>query len=115
MLAFVLRDVGRQSTDVDAESSNLIFLVGDSDPDMVGWHPFPGIDGAGEGLAGGSTSWIVKIRLPLQETLVTCSTSLTFNAFLTFIIAREGRMKNQQENPPTPDQRRQRGKRSYRI
>jgi hypothetical protein len=63
---------------------------------MVEWHPFFSVDGAGEGLAGGSTSWIVKIRLPLQETPGTCSTSLTFNAFLTFI-STGGRKKNQQE------------------
>jgi hypothetical protein len=71
--------------------------VGDSDPDMVEQRPFLGVDGAGEGLAGGSTSWIVKIRLPLRETLGTCSTSLTFDAFLTFILAGEGRKKNQPE------------------
>jgi len=72
-------------------------LVGDSDPDKVEWRPFLGVEGAGEGLAGGSTSLTVKIRLPLRETLGTCSTSLTFDAFLTFILAGEGRKKNQQE------------------
>jgi hypothetical protein len=78
-------------------------LVGDSDPDKVEWRPFLGVEGAGEGLAGGSTSLTAKIRLPLRETLGTCSTSLTFDAFLTFILAGEGRIagegrkKNQQE------------------
>jgi len=54
---------------------------------MVELRPFLGVDGAGEGLGGGSISWMAKTRLPLRETLGTYSTSLTLDIFLSFIAA----------------------------
>jgi len=67
MLAFVWRDVGtivHRCRLPDAESFTSPFpWLGDSDPDKAEWRPFLGVEGAGEGLAGGSTSLTVKIRL----------------------------------------------------